>query len=206
MRTLFVLFDSLNRLALGAYGGTAIRTPNFDRFAQRSVTFDKHYAGSLPCMPARRDMHTGRLNFMHRPWGPLEPFDNSYAQLLSTQGTYSHLISDHLHYFENGGWGYANAFDSWDFIKGQEYDALEVMTRPPVERLREQFDPRHYPMGEFEDGKTITRGNSSVDAWRRSRHAINTEFMKSEDDFPTAKCFSRAFDFLKHNQDSDDWF
>jgi len=206
MRTLFVLFDSLNRLALGAYGGAAIRTPNFDRFAQRSVTFDKHYAGSLPCMPARRDMHTGRLNFMHRPWGPLEPFDNSYAQLLSKHGTYSHLISDHLHYFENGGWGYANAFDSWDFIKGQEYDALEVMTRPPIERLRNQFDPRHYPMGEFEEGKTITRGNSSVDAWRRSRHAINTEFMKSEDDFPTAKCFSRAFEFLKHNQDSDDWF
>ena len=97
MRTIFVLFDSLNRLALGAYGGTALETPNFDRFATRSVTFDKHYVGSLPCMPARRDMHTGRLNFMHRPWGPLEPFDNSYAQLLSANGVYSHLVSDHLH-------------------------------------------------------------------------------------------------------------
>jgi len=206
MRTIFVLFDSLNRLALGAYGGAAIDTPNFDRFAQRGVTFDTHYAGSLPCMPARRDMHTGRLNFMHRPWGPLEPFDNSYAQLLSTNGIYSHLISDHLHYFENGGWGYANAFDSWDFIKGQEYDAIEVMTRPPIDRLREQFDSRHYPLHEFTEGRTITRGNSSQDAWRRSRHAINTQFMKTESDFPTAKCFARAFEFLKNNQDSDDWF
>lgn len=206
MRTIFVLFDSLNRLALGAYGGTGIKTPNFDRFAASSVTFDSHYAGSLPCMPARRDMHTGRLNFMHRPWGPLEPFDNSYAQLLSANGTYSHLISDHLHYFENGGWGYANSFDSWDFIKGQEYDSLEVMTRPPIDRLREKFDARHYPMEEFSEGKTITKGNSSKDAWRRSRHAINTKFMKSEDDFPTAKCFARAFDYLSLNQDSDDWF
>ena len=206
MRTIFVLFDSLNRLALGAYGGTALETPNFDRFANRSVTFDKHYVGSLPCMPARRDMHTGRLNFMHRPWGPLEPFDNSYAQLLSANGVYSHLVSDHLHYFETGGWGYANAFDSWDYIRGQEYDPIKVMTRPPVSRLREKFDERHYPMGEFEDGKTITRGTSTVNGWRRSRHAINTEFMKSEDDFPTAKCFARAFEFLDLNQTSDDWF
>ena len=84
MRTVFVLFDSLNRLGLGCYDGTAIRTPNFDRFAARAVTFDKHYVGSLPCMPARRDIHTGRLNFMHRSWGPLEPFDNSFSAVLRT--------------------------------------------------------------------------------------------------------------------------
>ena len=76
MKVLFVLFDSLNRNALGAYGGTRMDTPNFDRFAAKSVRFDNHYVGSMPCMPARRDMHTGRLNFMHRSWGPLEPFDN----------------------------------------------------------------------------------------------------------------------------------
>ena len=73
MRTVFVLFDSLNRLMLGCYGGTRIPTPNFDRLAKRSVVFDRHYAGSLPCMPARRDMLTGRLSFLHRSWGPLEP-------------------------------------------------------------------------------------------------------------------------------------
>ena len=61
-------------------------------------------------------------------------------------------------------------------------NALEVMTRPPIDRLRERFDSRHYPMEEFEEGKTITRGNSSVDAWRRSRHAINTQFMPEEKD------------------------
>ena len=79
MKTVFVLFDSLNRMALGAYGGSSIATPNFDRFSKKSVNFDKHYVGSLPCMPARRDMHTGRLNFTHRNWGPLEPFDESFA-------------------------------------------------------------------------------------------------------------------------------
>jgi arylsulfatase A-like enzyme len=71
MRLVYVLFDSLNRHALECYGGTAIATPAFNRLAERGVVFDNHYVGSLPCMPARRDLHTGRLNFLHRPWGPL---------------------------------------------------------------------------------------------------------------------------------------
>ncbi len=206
MKTVFVLFDSLNRLALGSYGGTAIATPNFDRFAQRSVTFDRHYVGSLPCMPARRDMHTGRLNFLHRHWGPLEPFDESFARILSNNRVYTHLISDHLHYFEDGGWGYANAFDSWDFIRGQEYDPIKALVAPPVDRLREKFDERHYPMGSLKDRTTVTRGSSDWTAWKKSRGAINQEFLKDEEDFPTARCFAAAFEFLDLNKGSDDWF
>ena len=205
MRTVFVLFDSLNRLALGAYGGEAIATPNFDRIAEKAVTFDKHYVGSLPCMPARRDMHTGRLNFMHRHWGPLEPFDESFARILSKNGIYAHLISDHLHYFEDGGWGYANAFDSWDFIRGQEYDAAKVLVAPPIERYREKFDARHYPIDALAPG-TITRGTSDKTAWKKSRAAITRDFLEEETDFPTAKCFSAAFEFLDLNIGADDWF
>ncbi len=206
MKTIFVLFDSLNRLALGAYGGASIATPNFDRFAKKAVTFDKHYVGSLPCMPARRDMHTGRLNFTHRNWGPLEPFDESFARILSRNGVYTHLISDHLHYFENGGWGYANAFDSWDFVRGQEYDALKVMVRPPVERYRARFDERHYPLHNLPEKGAITRGNAEKTAFKRLRGAVSAESLTDEADFPTAKCFARAFEFLDTNRDVDDWF
>ena len=206
MRTVFVLFDSLNRLALGCYGGTAVSTPNFDRFSRKAVTFDKHYVGSLPCMPARRDMHTGRLNFMHRHWGPLEPFDDSFANILSQNGVYSHLISDHLHYFENGGWGYANAFDSWEFIRGQEYDPVKALVAPPIARYREKFDTRHYPIDSLRDGATITRQTSEKMAWKKSRGAINRDFLKEEADFPTAKCFASAFEFLELNAKADNWF
>ena len=96
MKTVFVLFDSLNRKALSCYGGKDIATPHFQRLADRSVVFDNHYVGSLPCMPARRDLHTGRLNFLHRGWGPLEPFDHSFAALLHKHHVYSHLISDQI--------------------------------------------------------------------------------------------------------------
>lgn|GEM_PF-2171921 len=56
---MFCLFDSLNSAALGCYGGTDIPTPNFDRFSAQAVAYNNHFVGILPCMPARRDMHTG---------------------------------------------------------------------------------------------------------------------------------------------------
>lgn len=190
MRTIFVLFDSLNRSAMGVYGGTSVKTPNFDRFAQRAMTFDRHYVGSLPCMPARRDMHTGRLNFTHRSWGPLEPFDNSFADLLKKGGTYTHMISDHLHYFEDGGAGFHTKFNSWDFIRGQEYDPWVAMVKPPIERFREIFDERHYP---------LTRDS------KRFQAMVNRETIRDEADFPGPKCFASGFDFLDRNRDADDW-
>ena len=120
MKAVFVLFDSLNRHMLGPYGGTRVPTPNFDRLAARCVTFDRHYVGSLPCMPARRDILSGRLNFLHRSWGPMEPFDNAFPDLLHQAGVYSHLITDHFHYWEDGGATYHNRYDSYEFVRGQE--------------------------------------------------------------------------------------
>ena len=163
MKAVFVLFDSLNRLALGCYGGSWIKTPNFDRFARRAVTFDNHYVGSLPCMPARRDMHTGRLNFMHRSWGPLEPFDNSLPQILQDNGVHSHLVSDHLHYFEDGGSTYHTRYTTWEFVRGQEYDPWKAMVQPPIERLRERYSAKHY---DFDRSR------------KRLQHAVNSEFMR----------------------------
>ena len=91
MKTVFLLFDSLNKRMLNSYGGKYIETPNFNRLAEKSVQFNNHYIGSMPCMPARRDMHSGRLSFLHRAWGPLEPFDNSFPEILRLNNTYTHL-------------------------------------------------------------------------------------------------------------------
>jgi arylsulfatase A-like enzyme len=204
VKAVFVLFDSLNRGALGAYGGDAIQTPNFDRFARRSVVFDNHFVGSLPCMPARRDLHTGRLNFMHRSWGPLEPFDNSFPRLLSEAGIYSHIISDHLHYFEDGGAGYTNAFDTWDFVRGQENDPWAALVEPPLERFRQTFSERQYAFDVTPD--RATRGQMPRATWKRLRHAVNRERIVDDDDFPTIGCFNRGLDFLRENRDAKNWF
>jgi arylsulfatase A-like enzyme len=63
-----ILLDSLNRHMLGAYGGLEFATPNLDAFARRALRFEKHYTGSLPCIPARHDILCGAIDFLWRPW------------------------------------------------------------------------------------------------------------------------------------------
>lgn len=190
MRTIFLLFDSLNRHHLGPYGGTQVKTPNFMRLAERGVTFDNHYVGSLPCMPARRELHTGRLNFLHRGWGPLEPFDDSFASLVRRNGVYSHLVSDHCHYWKDGGATYHNRYDTYEFIRGQEADPWKAMVQPPWERLREQYHPVQFGQ---------ERGN------RYAAHIINRESIREYRDFPSVQCFDSGLEFLQNNRSADDW-
>ncbi|MBN1874690.1 MAG: sulfatase-like hydrolase/transferase, partial [Anaerolineae bacterium] len=102
-KAIMVMFDSLNRRMLPPYGCDWVHAPNFQRLAERAVTFTNSYVGSMPCMPARRELHTGRYNFLHRSWGPLEPFDDSAPEILKHNGVYTHLVSDHYHYWEEGG-------------------------------------------------------------------------------------------------------
>ena len=103
-----------------SYGCEDAHTPNFDRLARHAVTFDNCYVGSMPCMPARRELHTGRYNFLHRSWGPLEPFDDSMPEMLKKHGIYTHLTTDHQHYWEDGGATYHQRYNSFEFSRGQE--------------------------------------------------------------------------------------
>lgn len=192
MKTVFVLFDSLNRHLLGPYGGTRIPTPNFDRLAQKAATFEKHYAGSLPCMPARRDMLTGRLFFLHRSWGPMEPFDNAFPEILARENNvYSHLVTDHCHYWEDGGATYHTRYDSHEFIRGQEGDAWKAMVQPPWERLEEMYAAAQFS----KERRNYKRNN-----------IVNRQFIREEADFPCVKVFDAGLDFLETNHSDDNWF
>ena len=91
-RCVVVMYDTLCRHFMPTYGNEWIKAPNFARLAKKSVQFQNYYVGSMPCMPARREMHTGRHNFLHRVWGPLEPFDDSMPQMLSSRGTMKHRL------------------------------------------------------------------------------------------------------------------
>jgi len=189
MRTVFVLLDSLNRHALSCCGGD-LETPNFDRLASHCVQFDRHYTGSLPCMPARRDLQTGRLCFPHRSWGPLEPFDNSFAEILRLNGVHTHLVTDHFHYFEDGGAGYHTRYSTWEFIRGQEYDQWKAKVVPPMDDYRARYSAVCY-----DPSKNPTR----------VQHLVNRDFMQDEADLPTPRCINAALEFLEQNRLADDW-
>ncbi len=183
MKAIMVMYDSLNRRMLEPYGCDWIPTPNFSRLASRAVTFDCNYVGSMPCMPARRELHTGRLNFLHRSWGPLEPFDDSMPEILKNNGIYTHLTTDHGHYWEDGGATYHHRYNSFDLNRGQEGDPwktskelLDFVTSKEQQTLMNHYD------------------------------IANRAYMDCEEKMPQAVTFGAGLQFIENHHDSDNWF
>jgi hypothetical protein len=79
---IMVMFDSLNRRMLTPYGCDWVKTPNFQRLAARAATFDHAYVGSMPCMPARRELHTWAAAYRGRPFVEIarQPMDEARRQ------------------------------------------------------------------------------------------------------------------------------
>ncbi len=177
MKAVMIMYDSLNRRYLEPYGNREVITPNFTRLAEHSVVFDSFFTGSMPCMPARRELHTGRLNFLHRSWGPFEPFDESMPAMLAEHGVYSHLITDHCHYWEAGGANYWTNYSSFEFIRGQEGDQWKS-------------DPEDF------DGPLTPR----------QQDKINRKYMDEEAEYVHARSFEKGMEFLKEHHESDNWF
>ena len=180
MKAIVILFDTLCRRFLPPYGNSAIATPNMDRLARKSVIFDNHWMGSAPCMPARRDMLTGRYNFLERGWGGLEPFDIPLPHVLAHAGIHSHIETDHYHYFQGGGEFYATTFTTWASYRGQEYDPLPAKIRP-----QDNLDP------------ALT--------WNRDAMRRNRARFVSDLDFPSPRALKGAADWLKLNEESGDY-
>lgn len=188
-RCVVVMYDTLCRHFMPTYGNEWVKAPNFDRLAKRSVQFQNYYVGSMPCMPARREMHTGRYNFLHRSWGPLEPFDDSMPAMLDSHGVHSHKVTDHQHYWEDGGATYHQRYSTFEFVRGQEGDKWIG----DVKKLR---DPK-----------------GGEGRWPEHRHSpmhkqdnINREHMVSSDLQPQHKTFSLGLEFIERNVESDNWY
>jgi len=192
MRAVMVMYDSLNRHFLPNYGCDLTKMPNFQRLGEKTVTFDNNYVGSLPCMPARRELHTGRLNFLHRGWSPLEPFDDSMPEMLKQNGIHSHIISDHGHYWEDGGATYHTRYQTWEIVRGQEGDPWKgnlgpIETTASFGGMPANNLPAHFSY-----------------FWRQD--AVNRTYMNEESQFPQPQTFSRGIEFIETNKDFDNWF
>ena len=187
MKTILLMFDSLNRDYLSAYGNEWTHTPNFRRLSEKTVTFETSYVCSMPCMPARRDLHTGRPNFLHRSWGPLEPWDSSCFAKLKEAGVYTHITTDHQHYWEPGAGGnYLTQYNTHEMVRGQEGDPFYAMLTPPDVSPRE----RHR--------------NAKSDPWT-TQDRINRTRMTSEEEMPQAKTFANGLDFIERHASQDNW-
>lgn len=190
MKAILIMYDSLNRRYLEPYGGEklGVKTPNFKRLAEKSLCFDRCYAGSLPCMPARRELHTGRYNFLHRGWGPMEPFDDSMPEILKNNNVYTHIITDHYHYWEDGGATYHNRYSSWEGVRGQEGDAWKSMIKPP----------------ELPDNVVLDKKDMRYH--RKLQDFKNRSYQKLEEQMPMPLTFAKGEAFIRENADADSWF
>jgi len=196
-----VLLDSLNRHLLGCYGGTEYATPNLDRFAaERATRFTRHVTGSLPCMPARHDILVGSMDFLWRPWGSIELWEQPITVPLRAAGVTTFLASDHPHLFETGGENYHCDFTAWDYVRGHEGDPWRTFTDAtahgapdiPPAAVRSWFEGRR-------GGSGLPRIDAPYD---RSR----THF-RDEMDFPGPRTMHTAARFVREAAPHHDrWF
>lgn len=178
-----ILFDSLNRHFLECYGNSAVNTPNIKAFADRSCLFMQSYTGSMPCMPARRDLLTGNMEFLWRPWGSLEAWDASLPKTLKKHGIVTQMHTDHYHYFERGGENYHVDFDGYEFIRGHENDNWVTDCNSETFKNKSEYK-----------GQCFDNFNRNMSRMRR------------EKDFPVAKTLDGAARWLDRNHRHERFF
>ncbi len=179
MNIVFVLVDSLTRNCLRAYNpDSTCETPNIDRLAERAHVFENHFVGSLPCIPARRELMAGRKEFMWRPWGSLEAFDPRLSTEVKKGGFHTHIVTDHYHYWEEEANGYIHGYDTTEMIRGYEVDHWQAQ------------DPNEKKPAWVK----------KVEEFRAAEHIgqyyANVKDFQGEDDYFSAKTFGSACDWL----------
>ena len=184
MKAVMVMFDTLNRHMLPPYGCDFVQAPNFSRLAEHTVTFTKAFVGSMPCMPARRELHTGRYNFLHRSWGPLEPFDDSAIETMKKNNIYCHLTSDHPYYWQDGGATYHMRYTSYNHVRGQE------------------GDPYTADVKEFGDYPPDLKHHH----YKQKLDKINRKYILKDSQMPQSQVFQNGVDFHHQKRQEDKRF
>lgn len=189
---------------VGAYGNQQIRTPNVDALATRSAVFQQAFAEGLPTVPARRAIYTGRRVFPSRlvlqqddparirGWHQLYIEDVTLAESMRDAGYTTALVSDTFHQFRPGK-NFHRGFMAWRWIRGQEGDPYE--TGP-----KKDIDPAKYLH------PSQLRGAAKPPPVIMN-YLTNRQYWKTEDDWPCARLFREAGQWLDDNiEDSQPFF
>jgi arylsulfatase A-like enzyme len=199
---ILVIADSLRKDHVGCYGNDWIRTPNIDGFAKEAVMYTKAYPESLPTIPVRRAIYTGRRVFPFEPvrrmrkgipwianagWQPLSDEDVTLSEVFKAAGYRTALIGDNYHLFEPG-MNFNRGFDEWVFMRGQEWDKYRS-----AQLIRE---------GELERYLTPKLRGTTVEKLLR-RYLSNVYFRRSEEDWFAPQTFREAIRWLEENRDAE---
>ena len=171
-----------------------VPTPNVDRLAQRGTTFDNCWCGSYPTMPARRDIYTGRFEFLERGWAPLEEDDldlprqvsgpraiSSIQRVLKEGYSVSYFVTDNVNFWTQGSGNYHMGYTGFEFIRGNQEDPWLT-------------DPVDFFCPDAERFSKLERYFRNIHLYRRS-----------EKDETCAQVFRRAAEWLERNHTYNDF-
>ncbi|MHB0935934.1 MAG: sulfatase [Armatimonadota bacterium] len=202
MNIILVVSDTLRTAELGCYGSTRVQTPNLDAFARRAVRFTRAFPESLPTIPVRRALHTGRRCYPFRDYRPVkwdivylpgwQAMDNeedTLAENLAAAGYQTGFVTDTLPYFAPG-FNFQRGFWQWEYIRGQQQDRWRSPFSVPDERLARY-------------GANPARSNIHGLV---PMHLANTAHVRDEADTSTARTFAWAQRFLEDNRDGQPFY
>jgi len=198
-----IIVDSWRQDHCGCYGNDWIATPHLDALAAESVLFTRGYPESLPTLPVRRALHTGRRtypfhghefqkgDFVGAPgWGPIEEGLDTVAELLRAQGYRTGFITDTYHQFKPSK-NFHRGFDEWCWIRGQEHDFYR--SGPKV---GDEVIARH--LGE------ARRGTGRWESHRQ--YLTNVADREGEEDYFPAQVFRAGAEWLGQNDEAEKFF
>jgi len=203
MNCVLIIVDSWRKDHCGCYGNRWIHTPNLDALASQSVLFTRAYPESLPTLPVRRALHTGKRvypfhghryqkgDFHGAPgWGPIEEELDTVAELLQEQGYRTAFITDTYHHFKASK-NFQRGFDEWQWIRGQEDDCY--LSGPPA---GDEVIARHVPLEQRD-----------TERWDSHRiYLTNVALRHREEDYFPAQVFRSGADWLSRNRDAEKFF
>ncbi len=194
MNVVIVILDTLRKDHLGCYGNGWIQTPNIDAFARESLMFTRAYPESLPTIPARRAIHTGKRTFPFHNWIPqkgdtvriygwqrIPEGQVTLAEILQRHGYTTAFVTDTYHQFKPS-MNFHRGFDVWRWIRGQESDRYQPIARCDEDKLH-RYLPEKYK-------------GTGVERLLRQYFA-NTADRKSERDWFAPKVFGEAMALLE---------
>lgn len=178
--------DTFRADYLGCYGNDWIRTPYLDRLARQGAVFTNCYGDGLPTIPARRVFFTGNSiipSSIHGSWEPLHDDAVPLPVVLGEAGYTTSFVADTYHYFKPGQ-NFHQGFDSWRWIRGQEFDSWKSGPK-------DTFDPKdHMPDHLW---------NENYDQMMR-QYLMNTQDWRCEEDYFCAQTFLEAGKWLERNR------
>lgn len=205
MNIVLVMFDSYRKDCFGLYGKPfwgEVKTPHLDALARESLVFDHAYPESLPTLPARRAIYTGRQVFPFDQgdfrlkgdfvgsagWGPIPEAHPTLAEMLGEAGYRTGLVADVYHMFKPSK-NYTRGFHQWTFLRGQETDPYRSGPTPTQAQI-ERYLPREMQL--------------RADFMRTCLK--NMHGRQKEEDYFNARVFIEAARWLEQNQDAENFF